>query len=320
LISPDEWAKATRAIDGSASLAVCCHVAPDGDALGSMLGLGHYLQRRGKAVWMSWGSPAPTVPYQYAFLPGVERIVRPDELPERIETFIAMDCADVKRLEVLEGRFRAAGTRINVDHHISNSRFGDINLVDPDRASSCELAFELVQHLGGSVNAEEATCFYTGIVTDTGRFQYSNASPETLRVAAELLEAGADHLMVAERVYESASFEQLRLLGTVLSRAKLEDGLVYSWLSRDDLGELGLEETEDFIDALRTIRDIRVALLAKQQPEGWWKGSLRSRGGVDVSLVAKSFGGGGHAAAAGFSFKGELDELIRKVRERLAAI
>lgn len=320
MIPPDEWARAVKAIDRSAEVAVGCHVAPDGDALGSMLGLAHYLERRGKRVWSSWGSPAPVIPYQYAFLPGAERIVRPDQLPERVEVFIAIDCADIKRLELLVDKFQGAGTSLNVDHHISNSHFGHINLIDPERASSCELAYELVQRLGGEADAEEATCFYTGIVTDTGRFQYSNASPETLRVAAELLEAGADHLMVAQRVYESASFEQLRLLGTVLSRAKLENGLVYSWLFKDDLGQLGLEETEDFIDALRTIRDIKVALLAKQQPAGWWKGSLRSRGEVDVAAIAKSFGGGGHAAAAGFSFDGELDELIRKVRERLAAI
>jgi phosphoesterase RecJ-like protein len=318
LISPEEWARAVRAIDQSVSLAVCCHVAPDGDALGSMLGLAHYLQRRGKQVWTSWGGQTPTVPYQYAFLPGAERIVKHDELPEQVEAFIAIDCADRKRLELLIDRFEAAGTTINVDHHISNSHFGDINLVDPDRASSCELAYELVQHLGGSVDAGEATCFYTGIVTDTGRFQYSNALPETLRVAAELREAGADHLMVAQRVYESASFEQIRLMGTVLSRAKLEDGLVYSWLFFDELGKLGLEDTEDFIDSLRTIRGIKVALLAKQQPAGWWKGSLRSRGEVDVAEVAKTFGGGGHAAAAGFSFEGELDQLIRQVKERLA--
>ena len=293
-------------------------MAPDGDALGSMLGLAHYLRRRGKQVWTSWGGQTPTVPYQYAFLPGAERVVKHDELPERVEAFIAIDCADKKRLELLMEGFEAAGTTINVDHHISNSHFGDINLVDPDRASSCELAYELVGHLGGSVDAEEATCFYTGIVTDTGRFQYSNALPETLRVAAELREAGADHLMVAQRVYESASFEQIQLLGTVLSRAKLEDGLVYSWLFFDELGKLGLEDTEDFIDSLRTIRDIKVALLAKQQPSGWWKGSLRSRGKVDVAAVAKTFGGGGHAAAAGFSFEGELDQLIRQVKERLA--
>jgi phosphoesterase RecJ-like protein len=319
LIPPDEWSRAVTAIDQSASVAVCCHVAPDGDALGSMLGLAHYLERQGKQVWRSWGSQAPTVPHQYSFLPEAERVLRHDELPERVEVFIAIDCADIKRLELLMDRFQGAGTSINVDHHISNSHFGHINLVDPDRASSCEIAYELLQHLGGTPDADEATCFYTGIVTDTGRFQYSNASPETLRVAAKLREAGADHLLVAQCVYESASFEQLQLLGTVLSRAKLEDGLVYSWLFVDDLGKLSLDDTEDFIDSLRTIRDIKVALLAKQQPEGWWKGSLRSRGEVDVAAVARSFGGGGHAAAAGFSFQGELDELIRQVRERVAA-
>ncbi|MDQ4149897.1 MAG: bifunctional oligoribonuclease/PAP phosphatase NrnA, partial [Actinomycetota bacterium] len=292
----ESWAQASKAILNSQTVAVCCHIAPDGDALGAMLGLGHFLERQGKHVWMSWGSPEIKVPYQYSFLPGADRLRKAEDLPERIETFIAIDCADVKRLDLLQDRFRRAATSINIDHHVSNLLYGDVNLVDPSRASSCELGYELVKRLGGRVDPAEATCFYTGIVTDTGRFQYSNAAPATLRVAAELLEAGADHLLIAERVYQSASFGQLKLLGTVLSRAKLDDGLVYSWLTVDDLGEVGIEETEDFIDVLRSIRDIRVALLAKQQPSGGWKGSLRSRGGVDVSEVAKSFGGRGHAA------------------------
>jgi len=304
----------------SKQVAVCCHVAPDGDAFGSMLGLGRALEQQGKKVWMSWGSPALTVPYSYGFLPGVEKTVTYDQIPEQVETFVATDCADKKRLELLTSRFDNAGTSINIDHHLSNSRYADINLVDPERASSCELAYELITRLGVPIDPEIATCLYTGVVTDTGRFQYSNTVPDTFRVAAELRELGADHLIVAARVYESASLEQLRILGQVLGRARLQDGVVYSWLDTKDLGDQGLDAAEDIIDLLRTVREARITLLLKEQPDGGWKGSLRSRGGGDVSEVAKSFGGGGHAAAAGFSVTGKLEEVIKEVLERLAAL
>jgi phosphoesterase RecJ-like protein len=269
---------------------------------------------------MGWGSPELTVPYSYGFLPGVEDLVPPDQLPEHIQAFVAIDCADVNRLELLVPRFESAGVRINIDHHLSNGGYGDINLVDPERASSCELVYELLRRLDAPIDAEIATCLYTGVVTDTGRFQYSNTIPETLRIAAELRELGADHLTVAERVYESASLAQLRILGQVLVRARLADGVVYSWLETKDLGDQGLDAAEDIIDLLRTVREARITMLLKEQPDGAWKGSLRSRGGGDVSAVAKSFGGGGHAAAAGFTVQGELDGVIKQVLERLAEL
>lgn len=313
------WARAVEVLTNSGEVIVACHVAPDGDALGAMLGLGSHLEQTGKKVWMSWGSAVLTVPFNYRFLPGVDRVVPPDRIPQTVQTFVAVDCGDAPRLELLASRFAAAGTRVNIDHHLSNTGFGDINLVDPGRASSSELAYELILRMGGQPSPDIATCLYTGVVTDTGRFQFSNTSAETLRLAAELRESGADHLAVAEQVYESAPFDQLHVLGTVLSRARLEDGVVYSWLELKDLGGLGMEIAEDFIDVLRAVREADIAMILKEQPEGGWKGSLRSRNDTDVSVVAQSFGGGGHAKAAGFSFDGTLEELIAAVRGRLAA-
>jgi phosphoesterase RecJ-like protein len=320
LIPEESWTRAAEVIRGSTEVAVCCHVAPDGDAFGSILALGRALEQQGKTVWMGWGSDQLTVPYSYGFLPGVEKLVPPDRVPREVETFVAVDCADVKRLEQLVPSFEKAGTTVNIDHHLSNSVFGDVNLVDPDRASSCELVYELLRRLDIPVDPKIATCLYTGVVTDTGRFQYSNTIPETLRVAAELRELGADHLTVAQRVYESASLAQLQILGQVLVRARLEDGVVYSWLETKDLGDHGPDAAEDVIDVLRTVRDAQIAMLLKEQPDGSWKGSLRSRGGGDVSAVAKSFGGGGHAAAAGFTVHGKLDDVIKQVLERLVEL
>ena len=318
MIPEEEWSRAVALLGSAERVAIGCHVSPDGDAFGSMLGLGLYLQGRGAQVWMSWGSAEIVIPDNYAFLEGVDGIVPPEQVPESADVFIAIDCGDVRRLDLLTPKYLGAGTRINIDHHVSNTHYGDVNLVDPARSSSAELAFELIQRMGGKVTPGIATALYTGVVTDTGRFQYSNTTPQTLQAAVALREAGADHLTVAEHIFEYAPFEQLRILGRVLSRAKLEDGIVYSWLQLDDLDGQGLEIAEDFIDFLKVVKEASVALLLKERPEGGWRVSLRSRDDTDVSAIAQSFGGGGHRKAAGFSFRGELQEAISLIRQRLA--
>lgn len=318
MIPEEEWGRAADALKAAEEVAIACHVSPDGDAFGSMLGLGLHLQARGCKVWMSWGSAEIVIPDNYLFLPGLDGIVPPDQVPDAVEVFVAIDCGDMRRLDLLTPKFAAARARINVDHHVSNTGYGDINLVDATRASSAELALELVLRMGGEVTPEIATALYTGVVTDTGRFQYSNTTPQTLQAAVTLREAGADHLTVAANMFESAPFDQLRILGKVLSRARLEDGVVYSWLFLDDLDGLGLEIAEDFIDFLKVVKEAGVALLLKERPEGGWRVSLRARDDTDVSAVAQSFGGGGHTKAAGFSYRGPLEEALAQVRERLA--
>lgn len=319
MIGEADWTSAIEALEASDQIIVACHVNPDGDALGSMIGLGRFLRRRGKKVWMSWGTEPVQVPPQYEFMPGAGGVAQPNDLPDEVETFVAIDCGDVERLGVLKPRFEQAGTSINIDHHISNDRFGDINLVDPEAASSSELAYELVKRMGGVPDTEEATVLYTGIVTDTGRFQFANTTPQTLRTAAELRETGVDHSFIATQVYESTSFEYLHALGIVLFRAQLEDGMVWSRLDRRDLGGLDLDETEHFIDALRTVRESHIAVLLKELSPGEYKGSLRSRGEVDVAAIAKALGGGGHARAAGFEMKGEVEEIIAAIRALVSA-
>jgi phosphoesterase RecJ-like protein len=317
VIPEEEWTKAAETLRAAQEIVVCCHVSPDGDALGSMLGLGRFLGRSGKKVWMSWGSERVQAPPQYSFMPGADLLVPPEVVPQAPETFVAIDCGDIARLGLLRPRFESARSTINIDHHVSNDRFADINLVDPEGASSSELAYDLVRRMGGTPNIEEATCFYTGIVTDTGRFQYANTSPATLRAAAELREIGVDHERIATEVYESTSFGYLQALGVVLFRARLEDGLVWSRLDQKDLGELDLDETEHFIDALRTVRESRLAVLLKELPTGGYKASLRSRGEVDVAEIARSLGGGGHSRASGFEMSADPEEIIEAIRARL---
>lgn len=304
-------------LHSSEEVAICCHVGPDGDALGSMLGLGSCLKRMGRKVWTSWGTANLRVPPQYCFLPGASDIVQPDSLPDELEVFVAIDCGDRARLELLEERFLAARNTLNIDHHISNEAFAEINLVDAARASSAELAYELISRLGVEPTVQEALCFYTGIVTDTGRFQHQNTTPETLRTAAKLLESGLDHVRVNAEVYESSSFRNLAVLGIVLSRARFEGDLVWSWVAQVDLAGLDLDETEHFIDALRVVKDVEVTVILKEQENGDFKASLRSRGHVDVASIASSFGGGGHSRAAGFSISGSVDEIMASIRGRL---
>jgi phosphoesterase RecJ-like protein len=317
VITDKDWEKAIEALRASKEVVVACHISPDGDALGSMIGLGRFFARDGHRVWMSWGTPGIPIPPQYAFIPGTESIVDPAQVPEAPECFVAIDCADVQRLGVLQPKFSSAGVRIDIDHHISNDGFGDLSLVDPEAGSSSELAYELIRRMGGTPDPEEATCLYTGIVTDTGRFQFASTSPATLRSAAELRELGVDHEKVAQEVYESTSFSYLHVLGVVLFRARLDDGLVWSRLDQKDLGDLDMDETEHFIDALRTVRESKVAVLLKELDDGTWKASLRSRGDIDVASVAQALGGGGHARAAGFEMRGTSDEVIQAIKQRL---
>lgn len=318
MIEEGDWNKAVGLLESAETVVVACHVNPDGDALGSMLGLGLFLERQSKRVTMSIGSPDTTVPSQYETMPSINRIV-PESQVRPPDVFVSVDCGDIERLEALRDRFDEASATINVDHHVSNPQFGDVNLVDPQAASSSELIFELIRRMGGTPNQDEATCLYTGIVTDTGRFMYSNATPDTLRKAADLRELGVDHHQVAVDVFESAAFDYLHTLGIVLSRARLEDGLVWSWLEREDLGALGMEETEDLIDVLRAVKEAQVAVVLKETDDDTYKVSLRSRTDeVDVSEVARKLGGGGHKRAAGCTLEGTPEECIRRINEALA--
>ena len=316
MIEDAAWEKAVAALDAAGEVAVACHVFPDGDALGSMIGLGMFLARRGKKVWMGWGSSHLRVPLQYGFLPALDRIGGAP--PAAPEVFLAVDCATIGRLELLQPVFAAAATTIDLDHHTTNEGFGTVNLVEPSAASSCELAYELVRRMGGVPDTDEATCFYTGIVTDSGRFQYSSTTPETLRRAADLRELGVDHTQVANEIFESAPFGYLHTLGLVLARATLEEGLVWSWLDLADLKGTRLDDADDMINLLRAVREAEVAVLLKEVEPGRYKGSMRSRSGVDVAQIAASFGGGGHARAAGFPAPGGVAETMAAVRLAVA--
>ena len=299
---------------------VTSHDNPDGDAVGSLLATHLGLEALGKDTVMVLGGPSP-LPGEYGFLRLESRgLLReaPADVAERV--LVAVDCAQESR--IVEARLHAEPVlTVNVDHHHDNTRFGDVNLVVEKASSTAEVLADVFADLRIGLTPPMAEALYTGLVTDTGRFQYSNTTPKALRLAAELVEAGADVTKVFVEVYESTPFPKLKLLARALARAtELADGrIVVSELRREDFEAAGAEEpySEGIIDHLRSVDGAELVALVRELPASAAsrrKGSLRSQpDGVDVSAIARSFGGGGHKRAAGFSTDLAMGEITQRI-------
>lgn len=300
------------------------HENPDGDALGSLLATKLALDQLGKDTVMVLHGDAP-LPAEYSFMPLSELQRRwPDDVAERV--LLALDCANESRIadpEVL-GRVPLA---IDVDHHHDNTRFGQINLIVPDASSTGEVLRDLFAELGVELNPDIAEALYIALVTDTGRFQYTNTTPKALRLAAELVEAGADVHRVFQGVYESVQFAKLKLIARALERAQVYEGgrIVVSYLLRTDFAEVGAAEpySEGVIDYLRGVEGAYMAVLIREPPRETGptrRVSLRaSVDEVDVSAIARKSGGGGHRQAAGFSSEASIEEITEFVRREFLA-
>jgi phosphoesterase RecJ-like protein len=299
-----DWDKAVQVLQDAQEVAIATHVNPDGDALGSSLAASLGLRQLGKRTYPSLGTSPLSVPPNYFFLPAVESFVQPGDLPDA-DVWLVLDCGAADRLGELESRASQARHLINVDHHAGNNEFGDLNVVVTTASSTAELVTHLLIDSGVEVDRDIATCLYTGIVTDTGRFQYSNTTPDVLRLAADLLAFDVPAAAIALEVFESSPFGYLKLLGRVLERAVLDEsaGFVYSWITLEDLKVTSVapDETEKVIDVVRSTRSAEVAALVKEQPDGTFRVSLRSKGPTSVGEIARTNGGGGHELAAGFT-------------------
>ncbi len=291
------------------------HVHPDADVLGTLLGLGLALQARGWSV--VYGGPHPA-PGALGFLPGVERYGVLRAVEGRFEVAVLTDCPNPGRTEGLIDQARAAAAVVvNIDHHPDNRRYGHVNWIDTAAAATGEMVYRLLVALGWPLTPGIATNLYTAVHTDTGSFRYSNVTPATFRIAAELVTAGADPAAVSSALYERRATDSLRWLGESLSRVRLsEDGRV-AWLAlpADAVPETFIE-SEDLVNYPRSIASVRVACLLRARG-AQVKVSLRGKGDVDVQRIAAKFGGGGHRNAAGFSVAGALDAVTRDV---LAAV
>jgi phosphoesterase RecJ-like protein len=310
---------------------VTSHEAPDGDALGSLLATGLALGALGKDVVMFLGGPAP-LPGEYRFLElesrGLQR-ERPSDLGERV--LVAVDCASASRVGAEPGIVEAAPFTVNIDHHHDNPRFGDVDLIVPDASSTGEVLADVFRELGVGLTPEIAEALYIALVTDTGRFQYANTSPKALRLAADLVEAGADVHRVFQGVYENVQFAKLKLLARALERAKVLEGgeIVVSHLLRGDFEAVGATEpySEGIIDVLRSVEGSAVSALIREPPRDSGparKVSLRSSvDEVDVSAIARKSGGGGHREAAGFSSDLSIEEItefiVREVTDQVGS-
>jgi bifunctional oligoribonuclease and PAP phosphatase NrnA len=304
---------------------VVSHENADGDALGSLLATALALRQLGKDAQMYLSGDTP-VPREYAFMP-FDDLVRelPVDMEERV--LVAVDCAQADRIGPDPAPVERAKLTLDIDHHHDNSRFGDVNLIVPDASSTGEVLADVFRELGVELTSEIAEPLYIALVTDTGRFQYANTTPKALRLAAELVEAGADVHAVFQQVYESVEFAKLKLLARALDRAQVLEGgrIVVSVLLRGDFSDVGAVEaySEGIIDYLRAVEGSELAVLIREPPrEGGPTRRVSLRSSVDeldVSAIARLFGGGGHRQAAGFSSESSVDEITEIVRERFVA-
>ena len=322
-----EWEAAVALLSSCHEVALICHVGPDGDALGSMLALGLALRDRGCLVRASWGSQPFEVPAAYADLPGLDLLVPADQIPRAPGLLVTLDTGSTDRLGTLADRVGTATDVLVLDHHVSNTRFGTVNLVDETAAATAVVVVDLLDRMGLELTAQIAAPVYTGLVTDTGSFKYAATTPQVHELAARLLATGIRHDVISRTIWDTAPFDYVRLLGAACGRAVLEPaevgglGLTWTTVTADDLDRfgLGLADVEGVIDVLRTAKEAEVAAVLKADPaDGLWKISTRSKGAVDVGAVCVALGGGGHRFAAGFTSPDDLETTLGRLRHALA--
>jgi len=320
----EELQAAADLIAGPGQLALACHVCPDGDALGSMLALHHLAAANGAASVASWGEPFLVAPH-YQFLPGLDLTTKPADFPAEPDVMVTFDCGSVRRLGELApiaSAAASAGRLIVLDHHATNDRYGSINVVDPHAAATAVVVRRLAGLLHWPLNRDAAICLYTGLVTDTGRFQYSNTTPEVFELAQELAEFDLPIAAMSRQLFEEHRFTYLKLVAACLERAELDADLrfVVTWVTDEDLRrfDVSLEETEGLIDLIRRAVEAEVSCVLKESPEGI-RVSLRALSDTDVGAIATKFGGGGHRFAAGYTSAGPIADVLSALRAALAA-
>jgi phosphoesterase RecJ-like protein len=296
----------------SNTILISVHKSPDGDALGSQLALMHALEKLGKTVTVHNLDPVPEI---YRYLPGSARIKTGRLVAGKYDAFVVLD-SEPSRTGLFDGKY-PADRLINIDHHITNPLMWELVWLDPEAAATGEMVYKLITGLRVTIDRDIALCLYTAIFTDTGSFRYTNTTPSSMRIAAELIEAGANPWFVTENVYESYAYRRLKLLGSVLTgMERSEDGRI-AWVvvTNELYRQTGAtaEDTDNFINFVRSVKGVEVAVLFRQTAESQYKISMRSKGRVDLSGLARSLGGGGHKNAAGSVLDGTLEEVRTRV-------
>ncbi len=302
-------------IERADSILIGTHLNPDGDALGSALGLALYLEARGKSVEILCQHNAPR---NLRFLPTVER-VRQEPSRSDHQLGIIVDLDSFERLGTTARFFETMSPLIVVDHHVPHEAPGDLRIIDTGAAATALMITSILEALGAEITPDMATCLYTGISTDTGSFRFRNTSPDAMMASAILLEKGANLELVSEEIFQNRQLSSARLLGHALETMKLDmdERLAWSCLSFRDFewAKATDEDTEGFVNELLNIETVQIAALLREAKPGKIRCSLRSRRGFDVAAVAREFGGGGHKNAAGCNFEGDLADAEHQIVE-----
>lgn len=294
------------------------HVNPEGDAIGSAVALALALREMGKKAEVINRDPLPR---QLAFLSFEGVFSQRAAVTEPVEVLVVVDCADLKRTGFFEGGPLPIDLLVNIDHHVTNPRFGDVNWVVPEATATGEMIYDLLKEMKIPMTPGIATALYTALLSDTGAFRYANTNEKSLRIGAALIEKGADPALIARGLFEIIRPEKLKLLGDVLNRMELSDDKKVAWV---EVTQAQMEktntieaDTEDFIDYPRLIRGVEAAVFFREVTPRQFKISLRSEGKVDVSALAQQWGGGGHRNAAGCTIIGSREEIKKRVLSSL---
>ena len=315
-----DFASAIAALEGQQDVCVCGHLNPDGDCLGSVLALTLALRDRGYTVTPLLADASR--PRVYDFLPLFDELVCAKSWRETPDVFISVDVPGIERTGAAVEVFSRAPRSIAIDHHLGTAAFADAALVDAQAASCTMLVWDFITQMGIARTPEIATCCYTGLVTDTGRFQFQNTDAAAMGYAAHMVEAGADPSAICTAVYQRKTRAALTLEALAVSRMRfLCDGrVVLSWVRAADLAEVGAvkDDTDMLVNTIRQLDGVEVAVMLREERDGAVHGSIRSKTERDISSIAVEMGGGGHRAAAGFTVKdSSLEEVVRALKALL---
>ncbi|WP_139998428.1 DHH family phosphoesterase [Paenibacillus paridis] len=303
---------------------VVSHVQPDGDAISSTVVVGWLLQKLGKsAVLINEGE----LPSRLSFLDQFDSILNYKKAapPQQFDAIIAVDCADFKRIGEVASSFAPGAKLLNIDHHPTNNGFGSVNVIRAEAAATVEILFDLIERTNILLDLNCATAIYTGLLTDTGGFRYSNTSPRVMDIASQLLALGVSGNDLADHLLEKMTMAKLKLLQIALNRLTFTENLEIGWvfIGKDDLRNTGAvpEDLEGIVNYALNVDGVEVGILFKEAEDGSVKASLRSAGKANVAAIAQLFGGGGHVRAAGCRLEGSredsVSELVDAVRKAL---
>lgn len=316
----NQVSQAKKLIDSSEKIFLASHISPDGDNLGSLLSLSMGLINNGHKVKVL---KVDDLPDMYRFLPGVDLLEEWDE-DEEVDLFIALDCGDVHRLGQAEILFNRAKNTINIDHHLSNTGYGDVNIVHSNASSTGEIVFELLSQWGVDIDRDMATCLYTALSTDTGSFIYSSTSARTYEIASILMDKGIDLNEIAINLYQSNSIESRKLfiaaMNTLEFHMSNRVSLIYVDQSMLDENKAQWQDTEGFIEFIRNIDGVELAIFLKEYEKDLVKVSLRSKEYVNASELCKLVGGGGHKRAAGATVEASLSKVKKTLLDEIEKI